>query len=570
MRTYRLLLATALAMPLAIPQQAEKPTETVSKGLSDKDKKRREKAFRKELESPYRKWLTEDVGYIITDEERQSFKKMETDEERQQFIEGFWFRRDPTPDTLENEFKEEHYRRIAYANERYASGIPGWRADRGRIYITFGPPDEIESRPSGGTYERPFEEGGGTTSVYPFEKWRYRYIEGIGQDIMIEFVDTTMTGEYRMTMDPSEKDALTMVPGAGLTTMEQMGMANKADRFSRTDGTRLGTGNQPLPARMQQFERLQQFALLQRAPKIKFKDLEAAINSQIKYNLLPMEARVDFLRQTENSIQTNITLQFPRRELNFKDKSGMSEAAINIYARVSTMSRRPVQVFEDVVTISVPTEMLQQVTEGFSIYQKGIPLPPGTYRLNIVAKDVIGGNMINHELALNVPRYEEGTLGKSSLILADLIEKVPTRNIGTGQFVVGSTKVRPRLNPQFKKNERMGIYMQVYNLGQKEGSNKPEGSISYEVVKNGVNQKMFEFSEDLAKIEGASTYQTTIEKILALTAFEPGAYTIKITVADSVSKQTISESGTFVVNAAGETKQAAATTPAGASVAANR
>jgi GWxTD domain-containing protein len=559
-RILQTALMTVAAFSVAVAQ-SDKPTETVSKGLSAREIKKREKAYRKELETPYRKWLTEDVGYIITDEERQSFKKLETDEERQQFIESFWFRRDPTPDTMENEFKEEHYRRIAYSNERYASGIPGWRTDRGRIYITFGPADEIESRPSGGTYERPFEEGGGTTSVYPFEKWRYRYIEGIGQDIVIEFVDTSMTGEYRMTMDPSEKDALTMVPGAGLTTMEQMGMASKNDRFSRTDGTRLGTGNQPLPARMQQFERLQQFALLQRAPKIKFKDLEAAINSQIKYNLLPMDARVDFLRQTENSIQTNITLQFPRRELNFKDRSGMSEAAINIYARVSTMSRRPVQVFEDVVTISVPTEMLQQVTEGFSIYQKGIPLPPGTYRLNVVAKDVIGGNMINHELALNVPRYEEGTLGKSSLILADLIEKVPTRNIGTGQFVVGSTKVRPRMNTQFKKNERMGIYMQVYNLGQKEGSSKPEGSILYEVTKNGENKKMFEFSEDLSKIEGASTYQTTIEKILPLTSFEPGAYTIKITVSDKVNNQTVTESGLFVVNAGEaktvETKQSA-------------
>ena len=178
----------------------------------------------------------------------------------EQFIEQFWLRRDPTPDSAENEFKEEHYRRIAYANERYASGIPGWKTDRGRIYITFGPPDEIESHPSGGTYQRPIEEGGGTTSTFPFEKWRYRWIEGIGNDIIIEFVDPTMTGEYRMTMDPSEKDALLMVPNAGLTMMEQMGLSNKADRFNRTDGTRLGTGNQPLPMRMNQFERLQQFA----------------------------------------------------------------------------------------------------------------------------------------------------------------------------------------------------------------------------------------------------------------------------------------------------------------------
>src|SRR5215510_507254 len=290
-----LSLSTILTVGIfAEPQKQDKknattPRETVARPMSEKERRKKEERLRKELETPYRKWLNEDVAYIITDEERTAFKRLQTDEEREQFIENFWLRRDPTPDTVENEFKEEHYRRIAYANERFASGIPGWKADRGRIYITYGPPDENESHPSGGTYERPPEEGGGSTSTYPFEQWRYRYIEGIGSDIIIEFVDPTMTGEYRMTMDPSEKDALLMVPGAGLTLMEQMGMASKTDRFSRTDGTHLGTGNMPLPARMNQFERLQQFANLQKPPSIKFKDLEAAVSSTIRYNMLPMK-----------------------------------------------------------------------------------------------------------------------------------------------------------------------------------------------------------------------------------------------------------------------------------------
>src|SRR5512141_1210545 len=296
--------------------------ETVAKPLTEKEKKKREEKLRKELETPYRKWLNEDVSYIITDEERAAFKRLQTDEEREQFIEQFWLRRDPTPDSIENEFKEEHYRRIAYANERYASGIPGWKADRGRIYITFGPPDEIESHPSGGTYERPMEEGGGTTSTFPFEQWRYRWIEGIGSDILIEFVDPTMTGEYRMTMDPSEKDALLYVPNAGLTLMEQMGLSSKADRFNRTDGTHLGTGDSPLPMRMNQFERLEQFAKLQKPPAIKFKDLEAAVSSSIRYNTLPMQVRADFMKMTNSTIQTNITLQFAKKDLQFQTKEG--------------------------------------------------------------------------------------------------------------------------------------------------------------------------------------------------------------------------------------------------------
>jgi GWxTD domain-containing protein len=150
--------------------------------------------------------MNEDVAYIIQDQERQSFRQLTTVQQREQFIEQFWLRRDPTPGTVINEMKEEHYRRIAHANEHFASSIPGWKTDRGRIYITYGPPDEIEAHPSGGSYRRPAEQGGGTIWTFPFEQWRYKWIEGVGRDVIIEFVDSTRTGEFRMTMDPAEKN----------------------------------------------------------------------------------------------------------------------------------------------------------------------------------------------------------------------------------------------------------------------------------------------------------------------------------------------------------------------------
>lgn len=522
--------------------------ETVAKPLTDKERRKREAKLKKELETPYRKWLTEDVGYIISDEERTAFKRMTTDDERQNFIEGFWLRRDPTPDTAENEFKEEHYRRIAYANERYASGIPGWKTDRGRIYITYGPPAEIESHPSGGSYERPYEEGGGTTSTYPFETWRYRWIEGIGTDINIEFVDPTMTGEYRMTMDPSEKDALLMVPGAGLTMMEQMGLSSKNDRFSRTDGTHLGTGNSALPSKMNQFERLQQFANLQKPPVIKFKDLEAQVNSTIKFNLLPMKARADYMRMTNSTVLTNVTLQFDKHDLQFGQKDGVSKAVVNIYARITSMSRRVVNVFEDVVTVEVPTELLGEAVKGSSLYQKSVPLPPGKYRLNVVAKDIVGGTLINYEMALDVPHYDDEKLAASTVVLADLIEKVPTKSIGTGQFVIGTSKVRPRLSETFKRDEKLGLYVQLYNFGPDEKTQKPNASIDYEVVRNSNNQKVFEFSEEVAKIDSASSNQTTVEKLLPLKGLEPGQYTLKMKVTDRNRNQTLTPTASFTVN----------------------
>src|SRR5437762_542833 len=400
------LAPSTLAQDKPAPKTAAAQRETVAKPLTEKERKRREDKLRKELETPYKKWLNEDVVYIITDEERQAWKRLATDEEREQFIEQFWLRRDPTPDTVENEFKEEHYRRIAYANEHYASGIPGWKADRGRIYIMYGPADEIESHPSGGTYERPPEEGGGTTSTYPFEKWRYRYIEDVGSDIIIEFVDPTMSGEYRMTMDPSEKDALLYVPNAGLTLMEQMGMSSKTDRFNRTDGTHLGQAFGGQPAKMNEFERLEQFAKLQKPPVIKFKDLEAAVNSVIKFNILPFVVHADFFPLTESSVLTNVTIQLENKDLQFQAKDGLQKAVVNIYGRITTMARRVVTPFEDTVTVDSPTELLGVKSKKSSIYQKSLPLAPGLYRLNLVVRDVVGGNMNNYELALNVPRYD--------------------------------------------------------------------------------------------------------------------------------------------------------------------
>jgi GWxTD domain-containing protein len=547
-------LTLVLVVAPSIAQDSKKkaaagPRETVAKPLTDRQRKAKEARLKKELETPWKKWLNEDVSYVITDEERKAFKQFATDEEREQFVEQFWLRRDPTPDTVENEYKEEHYRRIAYANEHYASGIPGWKSDRGRIYITFGPPDEIDSHPSGGSYQRPTAEGGGETSTYPFEDWRYRYIEGIGNDVNIEFVDPTLTGEYRMTMDPSEKDALLYVPNAGLTLSEQMGLSTKTARFQRTDGTHLGTPIGGTPASMNQFSRLEQFAKLQKAPPVKFKDLEALVNTRITFNVLPMLVRVDYVRVTESSVIANITVQFENKDLQFQQKEGVQKSVINLFGRVTTMTRRPVTTFEKPLEITIAPEMLQKLTAQRSIYQQSIPLTPSRYRLNIVAKDIIGGNINNYEVALDVPHFDEEKLASSSLILADTIEKLPTKSIGGGMFSIGDTKVRPRLGDKFSRAEKLGIYLQVYNWAPDEKTQKPSGDITYEITKIGsTDGPVLNYTEELSKIPNASASQVTIEKLLPLKDMVPGAYTLKVKATDKKAGQSIQQQTNFTVN----------------------
>ena len=407
-----------LPATLSAQELQQQPGDLVNQsqapGLSDKDKSRQQEALQKELEGAYRKWLSDDVGYIITDEERKVFRSLQNDEEREQFIEQFWLRRNPDPESLTNDYKEEHYRRIAYTNQHFASGIPGWKTDRGRVYIMYGPADEIDAHPSGGHYERPVEEGGGSTSTFPFEVWRYRYIEGVAQNVELEFVDPTMTGEYRLTIDPSEKDALAKVPGAGLSMMESMGLADKVDRFTRTDGTNLpkrmidsspGAGYATSTRYGGEFDRLQLLANINRPPVIKFKDLEEAITTNIRYNVLPFQVRTDYVKVTEETVLAALTVAIPNRDLAFQNTSGVQKAVVNIFGRITTLTRRTVQTFEDTIALDIPESLLEQTLEKSSVYWKSIPLRPGLYRLSLAMKDVNSGNIGTLELRMEVPRF---------------------------------------------------------------------------------------------------------------------------------------------------------------------
>ena len=526
--------------------------DPLKRPLSEKEKRANEKRFKQEVSGSYKKWLDEDVRWIITDEERSAFKQLSNDEERDQFIEAFWQRRDPTPDTIENEFKEEHYRRIAYANEHFAAGIPGWKTDRGRMYIMYGPADEIESHPSGGTYERPMEEGGGETSTFPFEDWRYRYIEGIGQEVIIEFVDTCMCGEYHMTIDRSEKDALLETPNAGLTLYEQMGMANKAGRFSGGGLERLGAGPMSSTLQTKQFDRLEQFAKLNRPPAVKFKDLEEIVSHKITVNLMPFDVRADFVKVTSDTVLTPITIQIKNRDITFANKDGVERGTVNIFGRVTTLSGRIAQTFEDTVQVDVPAELLPKTAENAQVYWKALPLKPGHYRLDVVVKDVSGDRTGNWSKSLMVPDFGEDRLTNSSLIVADQMYPVATKDIGTGSFVIGTMKVRPRVAPadgkpiSFKRGQKMNFWMQVYNLTVDEKTHKPSATIEYDVVNVATNKNVIHATESTDQM-GNVGEQVTLQKSLAAANLEPGVYKIDIKVNDNISKQTLDPSATFAV-----------------------
>lgn len=513
-------------------------------GKASKPKKEK----RSEGDRYFDKWMNEEVTYIITQEERDVFKKLTTSEEKERFIEAFWGRRASMSPTGENDFKEEHYRRIAYANERYASGIPGWKTDRGRTYIMFGKPDEVESHPSGGSYQRKFYEGGGTTSTFPFEVWRYRHIDGVGDDVEIEFVDKSMSGEYRIAMSPDEKDALLFVPNAGLTESEMMGLSTKAQRpyFNPTadpQGQLHSLRQKDMP-----FERLAQYVNLQRPPAIKFKDLATAVQTRISYKQVPFQSRLDMIRVNKLQMLVPLTIELRNSDLQFKVEGPTHRGVVNIYGVVKGLTGKVEAEFEDTITADYDARTIEQGRQARSVYQKMLGLRPGLYKLDLVLKDVNSGNITTHEQNINVPKLAETDLGTSSLILATSIKSI--KNLISSQkeqFVLGDLKVIPNVAAVFRTNTEMPLYMQIYNVSIDQAKSAPSLTVTYQIFKDDQVVNQIE-DTDGKSIEFFSANRVVLVRNLPLSGLGAGDYKVRVVITDNISGKKAAAESTFKIS----------------------
>jgi len=535
-------------------QDQNQDQDPLKRKRSDKETLAARQNLKSELKGAYKTWLEQDVSYIITDEERKAFKSLSNDEERESFIETFWQRRNPSPDSPENEFRDEHYRRIQYANDHFAAGKPGWKTDRGHIYIAFGKPDSIDSHPSGGAYNRPIEEGGGSTSTFPFEVWHYRYLEGVGDNIDVEFVDSCQCGDYHFTIDRSEKDALLHVPGMGATQWEEMGQSKKADRF-RGGTESLGTGPMSSSQGAKEFDRIELAAKLFAPPPVKFKDLEGFISEHKILNgpPFPFDVRTDFVKVTESTVLVPITVQIRNRDITFETKNGVATGVVNILIKVTTLTHKTVQTDENTVQVEQPAELLEKSLDKKSIYWKALPLLPGLYRLDIAIKDVHNPDHVGlFGRSLEVPTYHDEKLATSSLILADTMGTVDSHSIGAGSCVIGNTKICPRVTSSpatpvsFKRSQELNFWMQIYNLGIDEASKSNHATVTYQIIDTATSNVIFEKALD-SKDLGLHSDQLTVERSLPMAGLQPGKYKVTIKVNDEISKQEIAQSAPFVV-----------------------
>lgn len=534
--SFRSVAATIFGLIFAFGAFAQsKPSATPERNPGDNPRN-----VKPELKEVYKKWLDNDVAYIITSEEKKAFKALATDDERENFIENFWRRRDPDPDTEENEFREQYYERIAYANEHYASGIPGWKTDRGRIYIQWGKPDSVEAHPSGGSYDRPSYEGGGNTTTYPFETWFYRHLDNVGEGVEIEFVDPTGSGEYRIARDANEKDAMLNVPGAGLTTAEELGLSSKGDRISgRATGNFQREQDSP-------FRRMEILSGLDRPPTVKFGDLSNFTNTDVSVldkDPVDFDVRVDFFRQSDEKVITAFTIQASNKELAFEDVGGLQQATMNIFGRITAVSGKRSGIFEDSVTATATADELGEARDRKSVYQKAVALEPGNYRVDIVVRDVKTGNKGIRNVGFLVPRYDEKKLSTSTLILASTLRGTDDRDIGRA-FVIGGAKVIPNLAAVYKQGQPVGIYMQVYNAGVDQTTLRPAVDVDYVITKDG--KEVIRQREDWSGLSD-SGQRLTLARLMPTNGVAVGEYEVKVVIKDRVTGQLIENKTKFTV-----------------------
>ena len=494
---------------------------------------------KREIKKAYVEWI-KDHDLILTRSEREVWTKLDTDDERDKFIEEFWRVRDTDPDTEENEFKQQFYERVAYANEHFSSGKAGRLTDRGRIYIKFGKPDSIESYPSGGRYERLPWEGGGSTSTYPFERWFYRHIPNVRSGIELEFVDPTGSGEYRLAKNPDEKDALIHV-GGGHTFAELAGLETRADRIANLGG--FGRANY-MRAQDSQFEMMSLMVELDRDQPVNRNYIQSGTDTPIADDsAISFETQINYFRQSDNRVLALLTVQTDNDELQFTNSGGLETARLNIFGKITSVANRSIGKFEDTVTTTATSEELSTIRNRKSAYAKGVILTPGRYRVDVFVRDIASGALGVKQVGFVVPEFPSDRLSASSLILAAKLENME-RGAAITPFVIGTTKVIPNLSAVYQRNQPVGIYLQIYNAAIDQTTLRPAADAEYVLLRNG--KELSKDVEDWRQINDAHG-RLTLSRLIDTHALEPGEYQVQIRIRDHVSGQTIAPSATFTV-----------------------
>ncbi len=494
-----------------------------------------EKELIKKLPAQYRKWLSEEVVYIITKAEKDVFLQLESDQERDQFIKAFWRQRDPNPNTPENEFQVEHYRRIQYANKWFGkeSPAPGWRSDQGRIYILLGEPqaiDRIENK----------------TELRPLVTWYYQGLMeyGLPNAFNVLFFKRDSTGDYELYSPVRFGPQYLMNNYAGdMTNYETAYLAlhdiepviaelslnlipGESSGYSPSMSSELLiTSKIPMaPAKKVNSQYAEKM--------LRYKDM---VEMEYTANYIDNAKLVKVIRDPLSGIHFVHYLIEPKK-LSIEESKGKYYTTLEIFGSVADMTGKNVFQINKSVPIELNQEQMARIKDKLFSFQDMFPLIPGKYRLTVLLKNIVSREFTSMEQVVEIP--EKPILGISSLLLANRIVENSSYKGQGKPFLLGDRQLVPSPRNDFTAAETLYVFCQLSGLSEELEAN---GSLQFDILKENISVDSL-----TKKISEYSRQQGALEKF-SLAALKPANYDLRVTLLSAQGKALASEEANFYI-----------------------
>lgn len=479
-------------------------------------------------DAPTPEWREGPVRYIITKSEDEAYKDLETKEERSRFIETFWLRRDPTPGTPGNEFRSEFWRRVRRATSLYGRQTPkpGWLTDMGKIYILFGPPDEI-SRDEMNMERR------------DITVWIYRNTPSVGEsdfkagaNQVIAFAEDG-SGEYRLTAEPSKvANVWEGLPDpqpptgqmAAFRAQQRAFQAAMADYIGLTDPVIRSHGG---PVTGGSLGLTMTLSRLQKPPEEW--ELDSEVRTREFFGSLPFRARADFFRQDDGRAEVLLTVAVKSVSVTYRTTATGEEPAVEPVGAIfdSTGTTQVLSLDQAGGFRPAPGNAGAGLDDDL-LYQARFVLPPGTYRARLTILDEVSGRSSTSETPLSVPDFGAQGLTISSVSLAREIDR---SGQGDSGYRIGSLRVVPRLGNVFRAGEELAFYYQIYGARLAPETGKPSLDVSYVFMAS-----QGEEVQEIGRVDFQGQAADAHGYALPLEGWPAGDYIVRIEIADSLAE----------------------------------
>ncbi len=491
--------------------------------------------LQKDLPQFYKDWLAKDVIYIITPKEKEVFLELRTEKERDIFVQAFWKQRDPTPGTPANEFKEEHYRRISYANEHFGreTSRPGWMTDRGKIYILLGPPQDISA----------FEGG---TFVHPVTIWSYQGKPeyGLPSYFDIAFYKRRGMGEYILyspTLD-GPMSLLINYRGDPIDVSSAYQQLRKYNvrlaevSLSLIPGESLSFGQPSLASDMLigQLSSLPEKVVdaTYAEALLKFKDV---IEVEYTANYIGSESLASVIQDDSGIFFVHYSVQPDKLSVLSDDKDFRLDFDLN--GIVTDLNGNLVFQYDRTFPLQFTAGQIQDIGKTAVVIQDAIPLVPGEYKFSLLMKNTASKEFTSFEKMITIPDTSSSGFGISPLLLGYKIEKIPLLPRVNKPFRVSDLQISCQARNVFHPKEGLVVFFQMFGLPE---SLRQNGRLEFAFFRQ--DQEFKKEERRLAEIAQRNVFQE-----FSLQEFPPDYYSIRVSVLDEQSRALVAAKADFEV-----------------------